>query len=173
MKYHRVEERHFLIYERGLIWEGRTSCGALISVADNMLIMICGDGDFRVNLRKRHRVDPRWEFRVFESADGEKYRGILHAESKWIVNHRRAMPIRVSRASADSRPNFAHVIIYFSRPSTHLFESSPLFLPFMHPKFLFHCLVFLCIFSLKLKRSVTPEHLFWYLKIYLKVSVQF
>lgn len=108
MKYHRVEERHFLIYERGLIWEGRTSCGALISVADNMLIMICGDGDFRVNLRKRHRVDPRWEFRVFESADGEKYRGILHAESKWIVNHRRAMPIRVSRAFADSRPNFAH-----------------------------------------------------------------
>lgn len=91
MKYHRVEERHFLIYERGLIWEGGTSRGALISVADNMLIMICGDGDFRVNLRKRHEVDPRWEFRVFERRRGEKYRGVPHAELKWIVNHRRTM----------------------------------------------------------------------------------
>lgn len=48
-----------------------------------MLIMICGDGDFRVNLRKRHGVDPRWEFRVFEHVDwGEKYRGVPHAELK-------------------------------------------------------------------------------------------
>lgn len=46
--------------------------GALISVADNMLIMICGDGDFRVNLRKRHEVDPRWKFRVFERRRGVK-----------------------------------------------------------------------------------------------------
>lgn len=88
MKYHRVEERHFLIYERSLIWEGGTSHGALISVADNMLIMICGDGDFRVNLRKRHEVDPRWEFRMFEPRRGEKYRGVPHAELKEIVNHR-------------------------------------------------------------------------------------
>lgn len=77
MKYHRVAERHFLIYERGLIWEGEVTSrtarrGALISVADNMLIMICGDGDFRVNLRKRHEVDPRWEFRVFERRRGWK-----------------------------------------------------------------------------------------------------
>lgn len=76
MKYRRVAERHSLIYERGLIWEGETSRGALISVADNMLIMICGDGDFRVNLRKRHEVDPRREFRVFERRRGEKYRGV-------------------------------------------------------------------------------------------------
>jgi len=63
--------------------------GALISVADNMLIMICDDGDFRVNLRKRHGVDPRWEFRVFERRRGEKYRGVPHVELKGIVNHRR------------------------------------------------------------------------------------
>lgn len=91
MKYHRVEERHFLIYERSLIWEGGTSHGALISVADNMLIMICGDGDFRVNLRKRHEVDPRWEFRMFERRRGEKYRGVPYAELKEIVNHRCTM----------------------------------------------------------------------------------
>lgn len=67
--------------------------GALISVADNMLIMICGDGDFRVNLRKRHEVDPRWEFRVFERRRGEKYRGVPRAELKRIVNHRSTMPM--------------------------------------------------------------------------------
>lgn len=71
-----------------------------------MLIMICGDGDFRVNLRKRHEVDPRWEFRVFERRTtgeeggvgrrGEKYRGVPHAELKWIVNHRTYDAVRVS-----------------------------------------------------------------------------
>lgn len=72
--------------------------------------MICGDGDFRVNLRKRRQVDPRWEFRMFESIDGEKYRGILHAESKRIVNHRRAMlSVCLGRPPPSNRLDFTPI----------------------------------------------------------------
>jgi len=37
----------------------------------------------------------------------EKYRGIPHAQLKWIVNHRRAMPFMCLESFFNPRPNFA------------------------------------------------------------------
>lgn len=107
--------------------------------------MICGDGDFRVNLRKRHEVDPRWEFRVFEHVDGgEKYRGVSHAELKWIVNHRRTMPSVCLEASSNPRGDpIPHIFITFLLHYSHTFSHVLIFIyahmPF-HPPF--HCAFF-------------------------------
>lgn len=127
-----------------------------------MLIMICGDGDFRVNLRKRHRESIRAEnLECSSTVDGEKYRGILHAESKWIVNHRRAMPIRVSRASSDSRLNFVHsnYFCHVSLLSFRLyspFSSSPVF---VFPSVSLLALSFsACIFFLESTRRLSQRH---------------
>jgi len=81
--------------------------------------MICGDGDFRVNLRKRHGESIRPGNLECSNSNGEKYRDIFHAEFSRIINHRSV--VRMSWSILNHLQSLSRHTLYF-----------PIFLPFVY-----------------------------------------